>query len=160
MSDEVKDNDRRDGKSEDKIYQARQSQFTNLVSAINKTFKEKINELKNFLIVGAIIFGIVLYFIYEMNKQTKAEITVMNNKIDIVLGQNTYMSKNMNALSGTICYNCHNNTKMFLPKTTLKLDEFIGYVRGNRFVTNSVMPVFTEKDVSYKKLQDIWKALY
>lgn len=145
---------------EDKIYQVRESQFANLAGQIGKAFKTRISELKNFIIFGGAILAILLYFVYDMNRQIKADILSTNTKIDIVLGQNTYMSKNMTALAGTICYSCHNNTKMFLPKTTLKLDEFIGYVRGNRFVTNSVMPVFTEKDISYEKLQEIWKTLY
>lgn len=155
MSDEIKKKD------DDKIYQVRQSQFIQLVTQINKTFKERITELKNFFIVGGVILAIVLYFVYDTNKQLKAELTVTNAKIDLVLGQNTYMSKNMNALSGTVCYTCHNNTKMFLPKTTLKLDEFVNYVRGtNRFVNNSIMPAFPEKEISYDRLQEIWKNLY
>lgn len=156
MNEENKTNETK----EDKIYQVRESQLVQLVMQINKTFKLKISELKSFLLIGGAMMGIVLYFVYDMNKQIKADILSTNTKIDIVLGQNTYMSKNMTALAGTVCYSCHNTTKMFLPKTTLKLDEFIKYVRGDRFVTNSTMPIFTEKDVSYEKLQEIWKTLY
>lgn len=70
------------------------------------------------------------------------------------------MQKNMKALQNTICYSCHNTTVMFLPKTTLALGEFTKYVRGERFVTNSVMPLFSEKEISDLKLQEIWKNLY
>lgn len=147
-------------KKEDKIYHFRQSQILQLVQQINKTFKLKINELKNYIFIGFFIITIVSYIVYDSIKTLKSEIIASNTKIDLVLSQNVYMTKNMTALAGTICYNCHNNSKMFLPKTTLKLEEFIKYVRGERFVTNSVMPVFTEKDVSYDKLQEIWKTLY
>lgn len=144
----------------DKIYQFRQSQIIQLVQQINKTFRVKITEIKNYLFFGAILFGLIFYITYDNNKQLRADVLATNTKIDLVLSQNVYMTKNMTALAGTVCYNCHNNTKMFLPKTTLKLEEFVKYVRGDRFVTNSVMPVFTEKDVSYEKLQEIWKTLY
>ncbi len=147
-------------KKEDKIYHFRQSQIIQLVQQINKTFKLKINELKNYIFIGFFIITIVAYIVYDSIKMLKAEINTSNTKIDLVLSQNVYMTKNMTALAGTICYDCHNNTKMFLPKTTLKLEEFVKYVRGDRFVTNSIMPVFTEKDVSYDKLQEIWKTLY
>lgn len=147
-------------KKEDKIYHFRQSQIHQLVQQINKTFKLKINELKNYIFIGFFIITIVAYIVYDSVKTLKTEIVTSNTKIDLVLSQNVYMTKNMTALAGTICYNCHNNTKMFLPKTTLKLEEFVKYVRGDRFVTNSIMPVFTEKEVSYDKLQEIWKTLY
>lgn len=154
MSNEVKKD------TEDKIYHIRQSQIGQLVNQVSKTVKGKFDETKNLLIIVAILFGVVSYVAYDMNKELKAEIMSTNTKIDIVLGQNVYMTKNMTALAGTVCYNCHNNTKMFLPKTTLKLEEFVKYVRGDRFVTNSVMPVYGEKEVSYDKLQEIWKTLY
>ena len=147
-------------KKEYKIYHFRQSQIHQLVQQINKTFKLKINELKNYIFIGFFIITIVAYIVYDSVKTLKTEIVTSNTKIDLVLSQNVYMTKNMTALAGTICYNCHNNTKMFLPKTTLKLEEFVKYVRGDRFVTNSIMPVFTEKEVSYDKLQEIWKTLY
>lgn len=153
MSNELK-------KDEDKIYHIRQSQIGQLVGQIGKTVKGKFDETKNMLLIGAVMFLVVAYIAYDIAKEMKAEILATNTKIDIVLGQNVYMSKNMTALAGTVCYNCHNTTKMFLPKTTLKLDEFVKYVRGDRFVTNSTMPVFSEKDISYDKLQEIWKTLY
>lgn len=147
-------------KNEDKVYHIRQSQIGQLVNQIGKTVKVKFDETKNMLLIVAAVFCVISYLAYDMGKEIKAEILATNTKVDIVLGQNVYMTKNMTALAGTVCYNCHNTTKMFLPKTTLKLDEFVRYVRGERFVTNSAMPVFNEKDISYDKLQEMWKVLY
>lgn len=143
-----------------KIYQMRQSQLMGLVQQVSKNTKIKIDELKNYILFTAIIIGVVSYLFYDSMKYIRTELATTTTKIDVVLSQNTYMTKNMKALSGTICYNCHNTTAMFLPKTTLRLEEFVKYVRGDRFVTNSVMPIFGEKDISYEKLQDIWKTLY
>lgn len=145
---------------EDKVYQMRQSQIVQLVQQISKAVKLKLDEMKSVFIICLLLICIILYLIYDTNKQIKSDLLSTNAKIDFVLTQNTYVSKNMTALSGTICYTCHNNTKMFLPKTTLNLDVFVKYVRGERFVTNSIMPVFTEQDISYEKLQEIWKTLY
>jgi hypothetical protein len=155
-------NERNEDQNEnnDKIYQMRQSQMTGLIQQISKGTKIKIDEVKTYIIFTAIIIGIISYLFYDNMKYMRAELTNTSSKIDVVLSQNTYMTKNMKALSGTICYTCHNTTNMFLPKTTLRLEEFVKYVRGDRFVTNSVMPVFGEKDISYEKLQDIWKTLY
>lgn len=156
MSEEIKD--RRD--SEEKIYQMRSSQLSSLVGQINKTVKLRIAELKNVLIVALIIIGIVSYLFYDMMKYIKEDLRNTNSQIEVVLSQNSVMQKNMKALSGTLCYSCHNTTVMFLPKTTLNLTEFTKYVRGERFVTNSIMPVFSEKEISDLKLQEIWKNLY
>lgn len=147
-------------RQEDKVYQMRQSQFVRMVQQINKVLRIKISEIKNYIIFAVIIIGIISYLFYDTLKYIRSEVNVTAAKIDVVLSQNTYMTKNMKALAGTVCYTCHNTTVMFLPKTTLKLDEFVKYVRGERFVTNSIMPVFSEKDISYDKLQDIWKQLY
>lgn len=147
-------------KTEDKIYQVRQGQLSGLVQQINKTIKIKISELKNIIIFMAIILGIVSYMFYESIKYIREDIRSTQTQIDVVLSQNMVMQKNMKALQGTVCYSCHNTTVMFLPKTTLTLGEFTKYVRGERFVTNSTMPIFTEKDVSDLKLQEIWKNLY
>lgn len=145
---------------DDKIYQMRQGQISQLVQQINKNIRLRISELKTFIIFTMVIIGIVSYLFYESIKYIRDEIKSTNTQIEIVLAQNTYMQKNMKALGGTICYNCHNTTVMFLPKTTLSLAEFTKYVRGDRFVTNSVMPIFTDKDISDIKLQEIWKNLY
>lgn len=147
-------------KTEDKIYQVRQGQLSGLVQQINKTIKIKVTELKNIIIFMSIILGIVSYMFYESIKYIREDIRSTQTQIDVVLSQNMIMQKNMKALQGTVCYSCHNTTVMFLPKTTLTLAEFTKYVRGERFVTNSTMPVFTEKDVSDLKLQEIWKNLY
>lgn len=147
-------------KTEDKIYQVRQGQLSGLVQQINKGMKIKVNELKNIIIFMAIILGIVSYMFYESIKYIREDIRSTQTQIDVVLSQNMVMQKNMKALQNTICYSCHNTTVMFLPKTTLTLGEFTKYVRGERFVTNSTMPVFSEKEISDLKLQEIWKNLY
>lgn len=147
-------------KTEDKIYQVRQGQLAGLAQQINKGFKIKVNELKNIIIFMAIILGIVSYMFYESIKYIREDIRSTQTQIDVVLSQNMVMQKNMKALQNTICYSCHNTTVMFLPKTTLTLGEFTKYVRGERFVTNSVMPLFSEKEISDLKLQEIWKNLY
>ena len=151
---------KQDIKIDDKIYQIRQGQLAQLVQQVNKCIRIKASELKTFLILNTIIICVVSYLFYESVAIIKGEIKNNNTQIEMVLSQNTYMQKNMKALSNTICYSCHNTTIMFLPKTQLSLQEFSKYVRGDRFVTNSVMPIFTEKDISDIELQDIWKNLY
>lgn len=140
---------------EDKAYPIKQA-----VVSINRSIKTKVQELKTYMIFAFIVLGIVSYMFYESLKYVREELRSTSAQIEIVLSQNSIMQKNMKALSGTTCYTCHNTTVMFLPKTTLSLAEFTKYVRGDRFVTNSIMPVFTEKDISDTKLQDIWKNLY
>ena len=156
MSEEIKD--RRD--PEEKIYQMRSSQLSSLVGQINKSVKLRITELKNVLFIAIASICIISYLFYDMMKYIKEDLRATNSQIEVVLSQNSVMQKNMKALSGTVCYTCHNTTVMFLPKTTLNLTEFTKYVRGERFVTNSIMPVFSEKDISDLKLQEIWKNLY
>lgn len=149
-----------DKTTEDKIYQVRQGQLSGLVQQINKTIKIRIGELKTFMIFTGVVLGVITYMFYESIKYIREDIRSTATQIDVVLSQNMVMQKNMKALQGTVCYSCHNTTVMFLPKTTLNLGEFTKYVRGERFVTNSTMPVFSEKDVSDLKLQEIWKNLY
>ena len=149
-----------DKTTEDKIYQVRQGQLSGLVQQINKTIKIRIGELKTFMIFTGVVLGVITYMFYESIKYIREDIRSTATQIDVVLSQNMVMQKNMKALQGTVCYSCHNTTVMFLPKTTLTLGEFTKYVRGERFVTNSTMPVFSEKDVSDLKLQEIWKNLY
>lgn len=149
--------DRRD---EEKTYTIRSNQLSGLVNQINKSIKLRIAELKNVLIFAIVVIGIVSYLFYDTMKYIREEVRSTSAQVDIVLSQNLTMQKNMKALSGTLCYNCHNTSVMFLPKTTLSLGEFTKYVRGDRFVTNSVMPIFSEKDISDLKLQEIWKNLY
>lgn len=114
-----------------------------------------------------VIAGLILayYFINEniKNRQelVQTKLDTFSFKIDEVLQQNVLYTKNMKAFNNNVCGSCHLTPNMMLPKTTLSLDEFMGYVRGtNRFVNNSIMPKYKESDISDKQLQEIWKVVY
>ena len=109
-----------------------------------------------------LIAAFVLYLgIKSAFDDTNKRIDDVSKQIDFVLYQNQSYEKNMKVLAGTQCATCHLSPSMTLPKSTLSMDKFIGYVRGtDRFNQNSQMPKFEESVIADGELEKIWKGLY
>ena len=104
----------------------------------------------------ALYIGLGGYF-----KDTNDKISSIDKRIDFVLFQNQTYEKNMKALAGTSCASCHLVPAMVLPKSSLSIEQFSDYVRGDkRFNTNSQMPKFDNSMISDAELEKIWKGLY
>lgn len=92
---------------------------------------------------------------------TNDKIVSIDKRIDFVLFQNQTYEKNMKILGGTQCASCHLTPNMVLPKSSLSMDQFNGYVRGeSRFNQNSQMPKFDQSMISDGELEKLWKGLY
>ena len=148
-------------KNEDeKIIHLTTSQLNQLSSQMNKSNDAKFEKIKLILIVAAILILIGVY-LFNSKMEDAHKIVYENNKhLNLVLLENEYLQKNIKAMAGTSCYSCHNTPSMFLPKTRLSLQEFIGYTRGDRFVVNTDMPVYSSAEISDAELQNMWKILY
>lgn len=108
---------------------------------------------------------IALLFLYlglkSAFEDTNKKIEGISKQIDFVLYQNQSYEKNMKVLQGSQCASCHITPSMVLPKSTLSMEQFISYVRGeNRFNQNTQMPKFDASMISDAELEKIWKGLY
>lgn len=117
-----------------------------------------VKELVIVILVGAFALHLDLS---SQTKETNEKIDKVDKRIDYVLFQNQSYEKNMKTLAGTACGSCHLAPSMTLPKSSLSMDQFMGYVRGtNRFNQNSQMPKFDQSMISDAELEKLWKGLY
>lgn len=136
-----------------------QDNFDRLRTGKSKIEKEDIN-WKQIAIGMVIAFGLYLGLKNSFD-DTNKRIEDTGKKLDFVLYQNQVYSKNINTLSTTACAECHLSSGMYLPKSSLSMEQFIAYVRGiNRFNQNTQMPKFTSEMISDGELEKIWKGLY
>lgn len=121
---------------------------------------DKQQKLIVYFIIGAI--AVTGYFNYATYTFVKDNNTVMAKKIDDSMNMYTISKKNEEALTGFACAQCHISMGMYLPKTSgLSFESFSGYVRGtDRFAKNTMMPKFSDKEISDEDLMRIWKKLY
>lgn len=111
--------------------------------------------------VGMIAAFVLYLGLKSAFEDTNNKIEGISKQIDFVLFQNQSYEKNMKVLAGTQCAACHLSPSMVLPKSTLSMDQFVAYVRGeNRFNRNSQMPKFDSSMMSDGDLEKIWKGLY
>lgn len=128
-----------------------------------KSISVKMDKQQKFImyfIIGAI--AVTGYFNYSTYIFVKENNTVMAKKIDDSMNMYTISKKNEEALTGLACAQCHITIGMYLPKTSgLTYEAFSGYVRGtDRFAKNTMMPKFSDKEISDEDLMRIWKKLY
>jgi hypothetical protein len=99
---------------------------------------------------------------YKLYTYIETKDIAINKKIDDSMDMYAISRKNEDALSGFVCAQCHTKMGMYLPKTSgLSYEAFSGYVRGSdRFAKNTMMPKFTQEDISDEELMRIWKKLY
>jgi len=111
--------------------------------------------------VGMIAAFVLYLGLKAAFEDTNKRVESIGKQIDFVLYQNQSYEKNMKVLNGTQCAACHLSPSMVLPKSTLSMEQFIGYVRGNtRFNQNTQMPKFEPSTISDAELEKIWKGLY
>ena len=148
--------------SEDTEPAKQQDQIGRLFRGI-KAINVKLDKQQKFIIyciIGAI--ALTGYFNYSTYSFVKENNIILTKKIDDSMNMYTISKKNEEALTGSACAQCHITMGMYLPKTSgLSFEAFSGYVRGtDRFAKNTMMPKFTDKEISDDDLMRIWKKLY
>lgn len=128
-----------------------------------RSINGKLDKQHKYIMYGmlavVVISGYFQWFTYNYVKDSNQ---VISKKIDDSMNMYTISKKNEEALTGFACAQCHITMGMYLPKTSgLTYEAFKGYVRGtDRFAKNTMMPKFSESEISDDDLMRIWKKLY
>ena len=128
-----------------------------------RSINVKIDKQQKTIIYSVIaVVAVSGYFQYSTYSYIKENNQAITKKIDDSMNMYTISKKNEEALTGFPCAQCHISMGMYLPKTSgLTFEAFSGYVRGtDRFAKNTMMPKFTDKEISDDDLMRIWKKLY
>jgi|GEM_PF-3706356 len=122
--------------------------------------------MQNLNIWQILILGATLLFSYQsysvsssIESSNSEDMEYLKTSLSILLIENREL-KILKNLRETPCYSCHREPESMLPMRSLNNLECINYVRGERLKPNTLMPIFSKKELSDEKLLLICSSIY
>ena len=126
-----------------------------------KTLQE--TPLQKYLSLAMYTTMVVIGLMYSILIGIEERVRVSESKLDYVLESFSDYKRNITALNGTTCIQCHNTPDMMLTRLGSRFsnnEEFTTYVRqGGRSKNGLVMPPIPQGAIDDYALTKIWKVL-